>query len=52
LEYNFTSPLHDLKLDLRQPMTLTSLLSNNFKRQTRSMEEYIETSAMVQYNNR
>ena len=30
-----------------------SLLSNSFtERQTRSMEDYIETSVMVQYNNR
>jgi len=39
----------DLKLDLRQPLTLTLLLLNNFtERQTRSMEDYIETSVMVQ----
>jgi len=42
----------DLKLDLRQPLTLTLLLSNCFtERQTRGMEDYIETSVMVQYNN-
>jgi len=43
----------DLKLDLRQPLTLILLLSNSFtERQTRSMEDYVETSVMVQYNNR
>jgi len=39
-------------LQVRQPLTLTLLLLNSFtERQTRSMEDYIETSVMVQYNN-